>query len=49
VTAFELVKPDGNVDTVAKASADPVLFIGLKVQGVVACKPRKSSEQVRYH
>jgi hypothetical protein len=40
MTAFELVNPGENVDTVTKASADPVLFIGLKVQGVVACKPK---------
>jgi len=31
VTAFELVKPDGNVVTVTKAS-DPDLFFGLKVR-----------------
>ena len=31
VTAFELVKPDGNVVTVTKAS-DPELFFGLKVR-----------------
>ena len=31
VTAFELVKPDGNVVTVTKAS-EPDLFFGLKVR-----------------
>ena len=31
VTAFELVKPDGNVVTVTKVS-DPDLFFGLKVR-----------------
>ena len=31
VTAFELVKPNGNVVTVTKAS-DPNLFFGLKVR-----------------
>jgi len=31
VTAFELVKPDGNVVTVTKAS-DSDLFFGLKVR-----------------
>jgi hypothetical protein len=40
VTAFEHVNPDENVDTVTKASADPDLFIGFKVQGMVACKPK---------
>jgi hypothetical protein len=38
VTAFELVKPDGNVDTVTKASADTDFFKNLKVQGMVVCK-----------
>jgi hypothetical protein len=33
VTAFELSKPDGNVDT--------AIFFGLKVQGMVACSKLK--------
>jgi hypothetical protein len=40
MTAFELVNPDENVDTVTKASADRNFFFGLKVQGMVACKPK---------
>jgi hypothetical protein len=38
VTAFELVNPDGNVNTVTEASADLNLLFGLKVQGMVARK-----------
>jgi len=36
VTAFELVKPNGNVVTVTKAS-NPNLFFGLKVR-LVCCQ-----------
>jgi hypothetical protein len=34
----EFSKRDGNMDTATKASEDPIFFIGLKVQGMVACK-----------
>ena len=42
VTAFELVKPNGHVETVTKDS-DPSLFFGLKVR-LVSCKNSEAPE-----